>query len=122
MATFELAHILNHKQGKAFFDQFNIPYEVIAHGANKGKLKTKTLRSKDYQAVARAKEKISGYGWEELCDHANVFRDVNDNAVVTFSPSAQVDPGLIPWAEVSDIPLNGAGITIVIRPQKLTKA
>ena len=47
MATFTLALINNHEAGKLFFETYNIPYQVITKGENKGKLRVKATRSSD---------------------------------------------------------------------------
>lgn len=86
MATYELARINNHEAGKLFFEAYNIPYQVITRGENKGKLRVKTIRSSDRQAVLDAKKELEYAGYKSLCDHSNVFRDEADKSVVTFSP------------------------------------
>lgn len=47
MATYTLALINNHEDGKIFFGTYNIPYQVITRGANSGKLRVKQPRSYD---------------------------------------------------------------------------
>lgn len=44
MATYTLALINNHEDGKIFFGTYNIPYQVITRGANAGKLRVKQPR------------------------------------------------------------------------------
>ena len=47
MATYTLALINNHEDGKIFFDTYNIPYQVITKGTNAGKLRVRQPRSYD---------------------------------------------------------------------------
>lgn len=65
MATFTLALINNHEAGKLFFETYNIPYQVITKGENKGKLRVKATRSSDGQAVLDARKELeyAGYGF-----------------------------------------------------------
>lgn len=86
MAAFTLALINNHEDGKRFFETYNISYQIITRSENKEKLRVKATRSSDGQAVLDAREELeySGYGF--LADHSNVFRDLDDRPVVTFSP------------------------------------
>ena len=86
MATFTLALINNHEDGKLFFETYNIPYQVITRGENKGKLRVKATRSLDGQAVLDARKELEYAGYGFLADHSNVFRDEDDRTVVTFSP------------------------------------
>ena len=86
MAVFTLALINNHEDGKLFFETYNIPYQVITRGENKGKLRVKATRSSDGQAVLDARKKLEYAGYGFLADHSNVFRDEDDRTVVTFSP------------------------------------
>lgn len=58
MATFTLALINNHEDGKLFFETYNIPYQVIIRGENKGKLRVKAIRSFDGQAVLDARKEL----------------------------------------------------------------
>ncbi len=41
-----IASVNDHAQAKLFFDEFNIPYEVVTEGQNKGKLRVKPNRKK----------------------------------------------------------------------------
>ena len=86
MAAFTLALINNHEAGKLFFETYNIPYQVITRGENKGKLRVKATRSLDGQAVLDARKELEYAGYGFLADHSNVFRDEDDRTVVTFSP------------------------------------
>ena len=53
MAAFTLALINNHEAGKLFFETYNIPYQVITRGENKGKLRVKATRSLDGHMMVR---------------------------------------------------------------------
>ena len=71
MAAFTLALINNHEAGKLFFETYNIPYQVITRGENKGKLRVKVTRSLDdyYGAVeppVRQSQSHSSDGTEPL--------------------------------------------------------
>lgn len=61
MATFTLALINNHEDGKLFFETYNIPCQVITRGENKGKLRVKAIRSSDGQAVLDARKELDEY-------------------------------------------------------------
>ena len=50
MAAYILALINNHEDGKRFFETYNIPYQIITRGENKGKLRVKATRYSDGQA------------------------------------------------------------------------
>lgn len=86
MATYTLALINNHEEGKLFFEAYNIPYQIISRGENNGKPRVKATRSSDGQAVLEARRELEYADYKSLCDHSNVFRDEDDNPVVTFSP------------------------------------
>lgn len=86
MATYTLALINNHEDGKHFFDTYNIPYQVITRGANSGKLRVKQPRSYDSSKVLEVRRMLTEQGYGFLADHSNVFRDEDDRTVVTFSP------------------------------------
>lgn len=122
MATFTLALINNHEDGKLFFEAYNIPYQVITRGENKGKLRVKTTRSSDGQAVLDARKELEYAGYGLLCDHSNVFRDEDDNPVVTFSPYHGV-PSVVEVpgydVEISELSIYSYGTkTVVMRKQR----
>lgn len=126
MATFTLALINNHETGRLFFEAYNIPYQVITRGENKGKLRVKTTRSSDGQAVLEARKELERAGYGILCDHSNVFRDEDDNPVVTFSPYHGVNHGVIGEidvpgydVEISELSIYSYGTkTVVMRKQR----
>lgn len=84
MATYTLALINNHEDGKLFFDTYNIPYQVITRGINAGKLRVKQPRAYDSSKVLEVRRLLTEQGYGILCDHSNVFRDEDDRTVVTF--------------------------------------
>lgn len=86
MATYTLALINNHEDGKLFFDTYNIPYQVITRGANSGKLRVKQPQSYDSNKVFKVRKLLTEQGYGIFCDHSNVFCDEYDRTVVTFSP------------------------------------
>jgi len=104
----ELARVNDHLSAKLFFEEFNIPYEVISRGENKGKLRVKQIREKDRQKIYQAMDRLKQYGLEAVCDHINVFRDKDDRTVVTFSPyGINSKPAGIAWLEMSDHSIYG---------------
>ena len=51
---------------------------------------------------------LKGHGLVVVCDPANVFRDREDNSVVTFSPyNISYLPAGIDWLEMSEISIYG---------------
>lgn len=121
MATYTLALINNHEDGKIFFDTYNIPYQVITRGTDVGKLRVKQPRSYDSSKVLEVCRLEQGY--RILCDHSNAFRDENNRTVITFSPYHDISsdfageiylPGYN--VEISDLSIYGYGTkTVVIR-------
>lgn len=109
----------NNKKGYSFFETYNIPYQVITRGENKGKLRVKATRSSDGQAVLDARKELEYAGYGFLADHSNVFRDEDDRTVVTFSPYNAVPKVIdVPGydVEVSDYSIYSYGTkTIVMR-------
>ena len=117
MATFTLALINNHEAGKLFFETYNIPYQVITRGENKGKLRVKVTRSLDGQAVLDARKELEYAGYGFLADHSNVFRDEDDRTVVTFSPYNAVPKVIdVPGydVEVSDYSIYSYGTKTIV--------
>ena len=123
----ELAEVNNHEAAKLLFDRYDIPYEIITRGENKGKLRVKTVRDRDMdhaQPIMDAVRKAI----PALCDHAVVFRDINDHVIITFSPYALLKPGKYEIdgmngvgadveAEVMEYSIYGYGTrTVVIKP------
>lgn len=94
MATYTLALINNHEEGKIFFDTYNIPYQVITKGVNAGKLRVKQPRSYDSSKVLEVRRLLTEQGYGILFDHSNVFRDKDDWTVVTFSPYHDISPDI----------------------------
>lgn len=88
----ELAEVNNHDAAKRLFDRYSIPYEIITSGENKGKLRVKTVWSGDVDHAQSIMDAVRR-AIPALCDHAVVFRDANDNVIITFSPYALLKPG-----------------------------
>lgn len=123
MATYTLALINNHEDGKLFFDTYNIPYQAITKGVNARKLYVKQLRFYDSSKVLEVRRLLSEQGCVILCIHSNVFRDENDRIVITFSPYHDISPDVageiyLPGydVEISNLSIYGYGTkTVVIR-------
>ena len=119
MALYTLAPIDNSEDAKIFFETYNIPYQVIVRGENKGKLRVKTSRPVEDDAVPVAKRRMERAGYGVLCDHSNVFRAKGDRPVVTFNPCYEAISGIVVRGydiEISDLCLYNDGTkTIVIR-------
>ena len=116
MATFTLALINNHEDGKLFFETYNIPYQVITRGENKGKLRVKAIRSFDGQAMLDARKELEYAGYGFLADHSNVFQDWDDRAVITFSPYNSLPRAIdVPGydVEISDYSIYSYGTCLV---------
>jgi hypothetical protein len=104
----ELAKVNNYDQAKLFFDEYNIPYEVISRGENKGKLRVKSVRRVDLFNLFEAEKRLRNANLDHLIDHKNYFRDADDNTVCTFSPySADRVPEGVSWITVSDYSIYG---------------
>ncbi len=122
-ALTEFAVVNDPQAAKRFFDEFDIPYKEITRGENKGKLKIKTVRYKDYDQRMTAERLLRKAHLEIIIDHPNVFRDKYDNAIVTFSPY-DIDrlPKKLSWLEMSDHSIYGNGTkTFVVRCFELSK-
>ena len=104
----KLANVNNYDQARHFFDEYNIPYEVITRGENKGKLRVKPLREKDRFNLIETEYRLKDAGLGRIVDHKNCFRDANDNTVCTFSPYT-VDrvPEGITWLKMSEYSIYG---------------
>ena len=104
----ELARVNDHEAAKRFFEEFNIPYEVISRGENKGKLRIKRPRERDHEKIWEAERRLKMHGLEVVCGHTNVFRDERDHTVVTFSPyNIDYLPTGVDWLEMSDNSIYG---------------
>ena len=85
-AQMTVANISDQEQARHFFNLYNIPFQITKIGQNKGKLRIMPLREKDLEVMRKAKRALrdNGYGW--AAENYKVFRDDQDNAVVTFGP------------------------------------
>ena len=87
-----LANVNDYEQAYYFFQEYNIPFEIITRGPNKGGLRVKPAREIDGMNAIKARSMIAKTGileqpgFEMFCDHAKFFRDAEDNTVCTFSP------------------------------------
>ena len=105
------------QEAKLFFEEYDIPYKEITRGENKGKLRVRPIRAKEYELRRETERKLRRSHLEIVIDHPNVFRDRKGNAVVTFSPY-DIDelPKNRPWLEMSDHSIYGNGTkTFVVR-------
>ena len=104
----KLAYVNNYAQAKLFFEEFNIPYEVITRGENKGKLRVKPVRRIDFFNLLDTERRLQDAGLDYIVDHKNYFRDADDNTVCTFSPyTAGSLPEGVPWLKMSDYSIYG---------------
>ena len=85
-AKMVLANVNDQEESRHFFNEYDIPFQITKRGENKGKLRILPVRDKDRRMLADVKSvlKNEDYGW--AIDHTNIFRDYNDETVVTFSP------------------------------------
>ena len=122
-ASYVPASVNNHQEAKLFFDEYDIPYQEIAEGEEKGELLTKPIRMEDRNQILEAEKRLRRSRLGVVIDHPNVFRDRNDNAVVTFSPYniAELPKGR-PWLEMSEHSIYGNGTkTFVICCEEKTQ-
>ncbi len=112
-----IAQVNDVAASRLFFEEFNIPYEEVTEGKNAGKLKVKALRSIDRKRAYEAGQRCRRARCAEICDHMNVFRDRDDNTIVTFSPyDVEEVPGHRTWIEMSEHSIYGTWTkTFVIR-------
>lgn len=104
----KLAIVNDYSQAKLFFDEFNIPYEMITRGKNKGKLRVKPLRDIDRINAAESASRLKDAGLGHFVDHRNCFRDADDNTICTFSPyTANRIPEGITWLKMSEYSIYG---------------
>lgn len=112
-----LASVNDIKEAKLFFEEYDIPYKEIKRGKDKGKLRVLPLRTVDHERTDEVYKKLRRSRVSEIIDHENVFRDRNDNTIVTFSPYDVTErPKNRPWLEMSEHSIYGYGTkTFVIR-------
>ena len=106
----KIANVNDYEQAKLFFDEFNIPYEVVTKGQNKGKLRVKPNRKKDLLNLLEAETMLQNAGLGSIVAHPRYFRDADDNTVCTFSQN-DLHPTLegVPCLKVSDHRIYGFG-------------
>ena len=112
-----IAQVNDVAAARLFFDEFNIPYEEVISGPNAGKLKIRAPRSIDKEKVLEVEQRCRLARVPELCDHPNVFRDLDDNTIVTFNPyNVEEVPAGKTWIEMSNHSIYGLWTkTFVIR-------
>ena len=104
----ELANVNHYAQVKLLFDEYNIPYEIITRGQNKGKLRVKPLRNTDRFNLIETESRLKNAGFGNIVDHSNCFRDADDNTVCTFNPyTMDRVPEGITWIKMSDYSIYG---------------
>ena len=104
----ELAIVNDYDQARRFFEEYNIPYEIITRGENKGKLRVKQLRNKDRFNLIESESRLKNMGLGYIVDHKNCFRDANDNTICTFSPyTTDRVPDGITWLKMSEFSIYG---------------
>lgn len=89
-AKMVLASVNQQEEARLFFNEYDIPFQITASGQNKGKLRVLPMCSKDRKILMDVKKILKENGLDWVVDHSNVFRDENDNTVVTFSPYQDV--------------------------------
>ncbi len=91
-----IAYVMNDPEAaRRFFAQYSIPYWEV-QTKDSVRFRVKALRTIDQERamdlnVRIRKARISN----ALCDHEFVFRDAEDNTIVTYSPydAEEVKPG-----------------------------
>ncbi len=106
--TMVLADVNNQEQARLFFNEFHIPYEVTSRGENKGRLRVKPIRAVDRRNLQETRQRLSSEGLGFIIDHANCFRDEDDNTVCTFSPY-QAFSSPVGWVKMSEYSIYGMG-------------
>ena len=102
------AIVNDYSRARMFFDEFNIPYEIITRGENKGKLRVKPVIRKDFFNLLDTETRLQNAGLDYTVDHKNYFRDADDNTVCTFSPyTADRIPDGISWLKMSNYSIFG---------------
>lgn len=111
------ARVNNREAAKLFFADYNIPYEEITEGKDKGTLLVKAMDSEDQYQVLNAKKRLERSHLHVVTDHPNAFLDEDDNVIVTFSPyDIDALPPRRPWLEMSDHSIYGNDTkTFVVR-------
>ena len=90
-AKMVLADVNNQEEARHFFNEYDIPFQITKRGENKGKLRVMPIRDKDRRMLMDVKSVLKNEGFAWAVDHTNVFRDDNDETVVTFSPYHDVN-------------------------------
>ena len=111
------ARVNNCEAAKLFFADYNIPYEEITEGKDKGTLLVKAMDSEDQYQVLNAQKRLERSHLHVVTDHPNAFLDEDENVIVTFSPyDIDALPPRRPWLEMSDHSIYGNDTkTFVVR-------
>ena len=111
------AYVNDREAAKLFFAEYNIPYEEITEGKDKGTLLVKAMDLDDQYQIHYAQKRLERSRLRVVTDHPNAFLDKDDNVIVTFSPyDIDILPPRRPWLEMSDHSIYGNGTkTFVVR-------
>ena len=103
-----LAAVNDCKEAKLFSEEYDIPYKEITRGKDKGKLRILPLRTIDHERAYEVHKKLRKSRLSDIIDHESIFRDRNDNTIVTFSPYDVTErPKNRPWLEMSEHSIYG---------------
>jgi hypothetical protein len=78
--------VYNLEEAKRFFETYDIPYEVVSCGENKGRLRIIKIGERQRNELLEVRRMMENAGLGTCCDHSNVFQDSADRTVITFSP------------------------------------
>ena len=114
------AYINDYQEAKLFFDEFDIPYEEITDGEEKGKLLVRPTELNDQLQIHEVEKRLRRSRLHDVIDHPNAFLDKEDNVIITFSPyNATKLPKGRPWLEMSEHSIYGNGTkTFVVRVKR----
>lgn len=119
----KLAYVNDYQEAKRFFDEFNIPYEVITEGESKGRLLVNEIKPEGRSWLLAAEDRLRKSRLSVICDHSNEFLDRDGNVIITFSPyNISELPPHRPWLKMSDYSIYGHGTkTFVVLSSELEK-
>lgn len=120
-----LVRVDNTEAAKRFFKEYRISYKVIQDGKNAGSLMVKPIRETDKSEYDCIVEVLRNAGFGDYCVRSRIFRNSNDEVIVTFSPddipaewvmeSGEVYRELDPcWVQVSNYSIQGHGTRTVV--------
>ena len=109
-----IAYVMNDPESaRRFFAQYNIPYweEQTKNGI---RFRVKAPREIDQERVLDLNARIRKARIPNaLCDHEYVFRDAEDNTIVTYSPY-DIEDVKQPWIEKTEHNFYGFGTTTFV--------